>query len=64
MIRRVTRRGPSRFVLLCLLWRKLYLIPARDANLPLHESLYLERNAVSLCGPNELSVDLEDAELH
>ena len=50
--------------LLCFLWRKPYLIPARDANLPLHESLYLERNAVSLCGANELSVDLEDAELH
>ncbi len=40
------------------------LIPARDADFSLHQSFDFKRHAVSFGGANEVSIYLEDSQLH
>src|SRR5262249_50066820 len=40
--------------------REIFLLPASDADLALHQTLYLKWHPIRLCGTNEVGVDLED----
>src|SRR2546423_4993675 len=45
--------------------RNLWIVlSARDADFSLYETFYFERHALSLCLPNKLGVDLEDAQFY
>jgi len=41
-----------------------FLVSARDADFSLHQSFDFKRYAVSFGGANEVSIDLEDSQLH